>query len=101
LLIDPDRVREGEGVKVFADLAHKTSVGREFQKLRRRCAERRTGRVSTRINKHMLFRVHGNTGDLAEIHVLRQAHCIGNRLIGNHRHRLRENRRRQQQPCKT
>ena len=76
------------------------AIGRELQKLRCRCAKSRTARVAARIDKNVFFRVHGHAGDFTQIHIRRQAHGIGHRLIWNHGHGLGAHRRRQQDNCK-
>ncbi len=100
LLIDSDRVCECPGIKISTDLAEIPAIGSELQKLRCRCAKSRTCRVAARIDKNVFFRVHRHPGDFTQIHIRRQAHGIGHRLIWNHGHGLGARRRRQQDNCK-
>jgi hypothetical protein len=69
VLVDPHAVGERPGIQALADFADVLAVGGELEQLRRRRRIGGTvGAVGAREHEDMALGVHGDAGDLAEIH---------------------------------
>src|SRR5262249_1409642 len=89
VLVYPDRVGFRPPIKALADFADEIALGIELEQLRRSRGVGGTGsRIPTRKDKNISLRIHGYTGNLAEIHAGRELEKVRHGIERNFRHAL-------------
>src|SRR5206468_2085880 len=76
VLVDADRMREGPGVEIVADLADESAVRKKLEELRSAGSVSGAGAIAAREDENMAFRIDGDANGFAEMGIRRELQKI-------------------------